>query len=66
MSKINVLTKKIVKYFLIVLKHLISFPENIYQYLYQGTEYTCWLKYNKTHICVNNLAYVEHGTHLPV
>ena len=21
---------------------------------------------NKTHICVNNLAYVEHGKHLPV
>ena len=21
---------------------------------------------NKTHICVNNLAYVEHGTRLPV
>ena len=24
------------------------------------------MKKNKTHMCVNNLAYVEYGTHLPV
>ena len=25
-----------------------------------------FFNYNKTHMCVNNLAYVEYGTHLPV
>ena len=36
---------------------------------YDGCQYickTCDTKLNKTHMCVNNLAYVEYGTHLPV